>query len=84
MTLGTTRENCYSFRFHSKPQAELQGRGTTLAHVPTRPRRNASSVAYPNNLRSCLSFLENNMPYLLGWLLGVPVIVLVILFLIFH
>ncbi|CAL8473345.1 protein of unknown function [Caballeronia sp. S22] len=24
------------------------------------------------------------MPYLLGWLLGVPVIVLVILYLIFH
>jgi len=27
---------------------------------------------------------EINMPYLLGWLLGVPVIVLVILYLIFH
>jgi hypothetical protein len=27
---------------------------------------------------------EDNMPYLLGWLLGVPVIVLVILYLIFH
>ena len=27
---------------------------------------------------------ENTMPYLLGWLLGVPVIVLVILYLIFH
>ncbi|MDR5757726.1 hypothetical protein [Caballeronia sp. LZ035] len=27
---------------------------------------------------------ENNMPYLLGWLLGVPVVVLVILYLIFH
>jgi hypothetical protein len=27
---------------------------------------------------------ELQMPYLLGWLLGVPVIVLVILYLIFH
>ncbi|SAL74317.1 hypothetical protein AWB74_04634 [Caballeronia arvi] len=27
---------------------------------------------------------EDTMPYLLGWLLGVPVIVLVILYLIFH
>ncbi|MDR5878597.1 hypothetical protein [Caballeronia sp. LZ032] len=27
---------------------------------------------------------EDNMPYLLGWLLGVPVVVLVILYLIFH
>ncbi|MDR5779994.1 hypothetical protein QCE63_11250 [Caballeronia sp. LZ065] len=27
---------------------------------------------------------EVNMPYLLGWLLGVPVVVLVILYLIFH
>ena len=27
---------------------------------------------------------EDNMPYLLGWLPGVPVIVLVILYLIFH
>jgi len=27
---------------------------------------------------------RNIMPYLLGWLLGVPVIVLVILYLIFH
>jgi hypothetical protein len=27
---------------------------------------------------------EDKMPYLLGWLLGVPVIVLVILYLIFH
>ncbi|HEY1998314.1 hypothetical protein [Paraburkholderia sp.] len=27
---------------------------------------------------------ENIMPYILGWLLGVPLIVLVILYLIFH
>jgi hypothetical protein len=27
---------------------------------------------------------ETKMPYLLGWLLGVPVVVLVILYLIFH
>ena len=27
---------------------------------------------------------EHIMPYILGWLLGVPVIVLVILYLIFH
>ncbi|VXC29063.1 conserved hypothetical protein [Burkholderia sp. 8Y] len=27
---------------------------------------------------------EDDMPYLLGWLLGVPVVVLVILYLIFH
>ncbi len=27
---------------------------------------------------------RNLMPYLLGWLLGVPLIVLVILYLIFH
>jgi hypothetical protein len=28
--------------------------------------------------------MEDDMPYLLGWLLGVPVVVLVILYLIFH
>ncbi|VVD34271.1 conserved protein of unknown function [Paraburkholderia dioscoreae] len=27
---------------------------------------------------------DHTMPYLLGWLLGVPLIVLVILYLIFH
>ena len=43
-----------------------------------------SAIADPNDLHCCVSFLVKRMPYLLGWLLGVPVIVLVILYLVFH
>ena len=42
------------------------------------------AIADPNDLHCCVSFLVGHMPYLRGWLLGVPVIVLVILYLVFH
>jgi hypothetical protein len=42
--------------------------------------RDAQSPAYSNFDTKG----DHIMPYLLGWLLGVPVIVLVILYLIFH
>ncbi|SAK82345.1 hypothetical protein AWB77_04190 [Caballeronia fortuita] len=41
-----------------------------------------ASSRYWNRLKQHAK--EDKMPYLLGWLLGVPVIVLVILYLIFH
>ncbi|NKJ50286.1 hypothetical protein CIC12_26895 [Burkholderia sp. SG-MS1] len=75
-------------------------RGTWPPIVPQRPFEPASSARYARlppvrsgsgtaDARS-LSYShfttkgDHIMPYLLGWLLGVPLIVLVILYLIFH
>jgi hypothetical protein len=48
--------------------------------MPTSGTAHAESGTYSNHDRKG----EHIMPYILGWLLGVPVIVLVILYLIFH
>jgi hypothetical protein len=60
-------------------------RGTTLAYDPTHLRQiGLQQSPILTTYTAVFLFWENNMPYLLGWLLGVPVIVLVILYLVFH
>ncbi|MFM0168286.1 hypothetical protein PQR33_02945 [Paraburkholderia sediminicola] len=51
-----------------------------LARKDTSGTPDAESLSYSNLYTKG----DHIMPYLLGWLLGVPLIVLVILYLIFH
>jgi hypothetical protein len=51
--------------------------GITFALV--HPKRCVTTTAWSRQ-----SHRRKEMPYLIGWLLGVPLIVLVILYLIFH
>ncbi|CAG9201237.1 conserved hypothetical protein [Paraburkholderia caribensis] len=54
----------------------------TLWHIACINHRHKRCVTTTSWSRQ--SHREKEMPYLIGWLLGVPLIVLVILYLIFH
>jgi hypothetical protein len=53
-------------------------------HVPTSESQHLLHPPHSMNPFNDFPIGSIDMPYLLGWLLGVPVIVLVILYLIFH
>jgi hypothetical protein len=78
----------------------INAAGTRLAELAAQPRQAAifavNSVIFCKNLRATALNLQtantfakafrrrNIMPYIIGWFLGVPVIVLVLLYLVFN
>jgi hypothetical protein len=58
---------------------------TIAAPLGTRFATSSASAAFVKRYRaSAVAQGRMKMPYLIGWMLGVPLIVLVILYLIFH